>query len=218
MLAQWQGWRSLSVNLSECQGKLGWVLDMWIFCPEGVLLGSDGCRICWQLSWVLTDCAGVYTPAPGDGVLSVSHLRGAEFSFKLFYLTGNSAFLLHSRVSNEVQIRCNLQFYKGYVIFSVSVSSSEMELSLMIITSHSETCINVCFLTRSKPLSTRHIHKFMHTWVPGMGWPHFGSCDLASWDSLEHKCTLHFLPNNQQLGYNRLWWTWGTCGNASWRA
>ena len=128
----------------ECQGKQSWILDIRISFPKSSLVGSAEFRKSWQLSGVLINCAGVYPlKLQWDCALSVSCLLGAEFSFKLLYLT---EVLSHSGVSNEVQIRCNLQFYNSHVIFSVSVSSSETKLPLVIITSHSQICINLSSL------------------------------------------------------------------------
>lgn len=76
-----------------CQGKQSWSLDVWVFCPESSPLGSDECVKSWQLSGVLINCAGVCPlKLHWDCVLSVSCLLGAEFSFRLLCLTGNSEF------------------------------------------------------------------------------------------------------------------------------
>ena len=77
----------------ECQKKQSWSLDVRVLCPEHSLLGSDGCTKRWQLSGVLSNCAGTYPlKLHWDCVLSVSCLLSTEFSFKLLYLTGKSEF------------------------------------------------------------------------------------------------------------------------------
>ena len=77
----------------QCQGKQSWSLDIWIFCPENSLLGSAECIKSCPVSGVLINCIDVYPlKLQWDCALSVSCLLGAEFSFKLLYLMGNSEF------------------------------------------------------------------------------------------------------------------------------
>lgn len=218
ILVQWLGCRHLSSLIAlDCQGQQSGGLHVGLPVPSAPRWAlTKASKVGRRVGFWLTARASprsclVSQLSPGCWILTEAVVFNRKCSV-----------LLHTGVPNEVQIRCNWQFYEG----CVSASSSERELPFVMLTSHSQICIHVCSLTRYKHFSIRNIQMGLCTWLsvfPGMQRPLFSCLDLTSgvlraiWMHGIHWHTDALsidLKNNQQLDYNRLWLMWSLRGDA----